>query len=145
MGKSKYFKSREEFVKVMTALCERLKSDPKVGADVAKANVIVRFEYSDPDAAVTINGRDKPETPGDFISYCWDSKTPEPDVVMINSADFSHRFWHGKENPMLAIAMGKMKTKGDAAKALALLPAIKPAFKIYPEVLKELGRKDLVL
>jgi len=38
-----------------------------------------------------------------------------------------------------------MKTKGDAAKALALLPAIKPAFKIYPEVLKELGRKDLVL
>ena len=143
--KSKYFKSREEFVEVMTALFDRLKSDPKVGPDVAKSKIVVRFEYKNPDATVTINGRDKPANPGDYISYEWDATSPDPDVIMSNSADFCHRFWHGKENAVLAIATGKLKAKGNVAKALALLPAIRPAYKMFPKVLNEMGRGDLAL
>ncbi|HOX27826.1 MAG TPA: SCP2 sterol-binding domain-containing protein [bacterium] len=142
---SKYFKNKDEFVKTLTALFERLKSDPKVGPDVAKAKIAIRFEYSDLGVSVLINGRDKPADPKDYLSYEWDGKSTEPDVTMSNSADFCHRFWHGKENPVMAIALGKIKIKGDAAKAMALLPAIKPAYKIYPQVLKEIGRSDIAL
>jgi len=145
MGKSKHFKNKDEFVKVMTVLYEKLKSDPVVGAAVAKEKIIVRFEYHDPDASVTINAKDKPADPKDFISYAWDVKTPEPDVIMMNSADYCLRFWQGKENPVLSITLGKLKAKGNVAKALSLLPAIKPAYKMFPEILKGMGRKDLVV
>ncbi len=145
MGKSKYFKNRDEFVSVMTTLFDKLKSDPKVGGAVAKEKIVVRFEYHDPDASVTINAKDKPADAKDFISYEWDSKSPEPDVIMSNSADYCLRFWQGKENPVLSIATGKLKAKGNVAKALAMLPAIKPAYKMFPEILKVTGRRDLVV
>jgi len=145
MGKSKYFKNRDEFVSVMTTLFDKLKSDPKVGPAVAKEKIVVRFEYSDPDASVTINAKDKPADPKDFISYEWDTKSPEPDVIMSNSADYCLRFWQGKENPVLSIATGKLKAKGNVAKALGMLPAIKPAYKMFPEILKGMGRRDLVV
>jgi 2-oxoisovalerate dehydrogenase E1 component len=145
MGKSKYFKSRDEFVTVMTALFEKLKSDPKVGPAVAKDKIVVRFEYRNPDASVTINAKEKPANPKDYISYAWDDKCTPTDVVMSNSADYCLRFWQGKENPVISIAMGKLKATGNVAKALSLLPAIKPAYKMFPEILKEMGRKDLII
>lgn len=145
MGKSKHFKNKEEFVQVMTVLFDKLKSDPTVGRDVKKSNLIVRFEYHDPDATVTIDAKNPPANPGDFISYAWDVTSPEPEVVMSNSADFCLRFWQGKENPVLAMAFGKLKAKGNVAKALALLPAIKPAYRMFPKILKDMGRGNLVV
>jgi len=145
MGKSKYFKNKEDFVKVMTPLFDKLKTDPTVGPAVAKEKIIVRFEYNDPDASVTINAKDKPADPKEFLTYAWDVKTPEPDVIMSNSADYCLRFWQGKENPVLSITLGKLKAKGNVAKALGMLPAIKPAYKMFPEILKQSGRKDLVV
>ncbi len=145
MGKSKYFKSREEFVNVMTTLFDKLKSDPRVGPAVAKEKMIARFDYHDPDASVTINAKDKPADEKDYISYTWDDKSTAADFVLSNSADYCLRFWQGKENPVISIAMGKIKATGNVSKALGMLPAIKPAYKIFPEVLKEMGRKDLIV
>ncbi|HOO56426.1 MAG TPA: SCP2 sterol-binding domain-containing protein [bacterium] len=142
---SKYFDSRESFIETMDLLLGALKSDPVVGADVAKMKIVIRFEYTDPETSVTINGRDMPATEGDYLSYEWDTEEPEPDVVMQNTADFALRFWQGKENAMLAMASGSLKAKGNIAKAVSLIPAIKPAFKMFPKLLRENGKKHLAL
>lgn len=144
MAKSK-FKSKEEFKEVMTTLIDRLKYDQKVGSDIAKSEIIIKFEYTDPDVSVTINAKDKPAEETAYFDYAWDDAATKPEVTLTSSANYSLRFWQGKENVVMSITLGKLKANGNMTKALALLPAIKPAYKIFPEILKEKGRKDLVV
>lgn len=144
MGKAK-FKSREEFVDIMTTLIDKLKYDPKVGGDIAKAEIIIKFEYTDPDVSVTINAKDKPADEKAFFEYVWDDAATKPEVTLTSSANYSLRFWQGKENVIVSITLGKLKANGNMTKALALLPAIKPAFDMFPGILKDKGRKDLVV
>jgi hypothetical protein len=47
-------------------------------------------------------------------------------------------------NVPMAIAGRKIIPKGSVQKALKLIPALKPAFAMYPMVLKEFGRDDLL-
>jgi hypothetical protein len=43
----KYFKDSEEMYKIHGALFDRIASDPEIGPQLAKSNLIVRFEVSD--------------------------------------------------------------------------------------------------
>ena len=58
-------------------------------------------------------------------------------------ADVAHEFWMGKVNVPMAIMSGKIVSKGPTPKALALLPAIKPAYAMYPQVLQEVGKQPV--
>jgi 2-oxoisovalerate dehydrogenase E1 component len=55
-------------------------------------------------------------------------------------SDVAHNFWLGRENPALALISGKISSKGPVNKALALLPVVKPAFQIYPDVVEEVKK-----
>ena len=78
---------------------------------------------------------------GQTPRFYWDPKVPEdPDVEMILSGQTSHLFWMEQLNVPLAIASRKIIAKGSIQKALKLLPALKPAFALYPGVLREAGR-----
>jgi hypothetical protein len=59
---------------------------------------------------------------------------------MSMTADVAHEFWLGKISVPMAILTGKMVAKGPVNKALALLPSIKPAFKIYPDIYRSTGK-----
>ena len=63
---------------------------------------------------------------------------------MIQSGDTAHLFWLGQLNVARAIATRKVVSRGSVPKALALLPAIKPAFDLYPQVLQELGYDEMI-
>ena len=146
MAKSKYFKSREEFIEVIDSLIGNMKYHDKVGAAVARAKVVVKFEYSNPEASVTVNAKERPSDPKAYFEYSFDETGgPKPDVTFTSSADYALRFWQGKENAAMSLATGKLKAKGNPAKALALLPAIKPTFKIFPKILKEAGREHMIV
>lgn len=141
----KYYKSTDEMYKILGALFERVKNDAEVGKKLQAAKIAVRFRYKDPEGAATIDAKTPPAEGAGFFEYNLGAADAPVDVELINSADFAHRFWHGKENAVVAIALGKMKAKGDINKALALLPVIKPVFRMFPKVLQEMGRNDLVL
>lgn len=143
MGKPR-FSSKEEFVNVMTTLIDRLKYDKKVGADIAKTGIIIKFEYTDPDTNVTINAKDKPADENAFFDFKWEDANTTPEVTLSSSANYSLKFWQGKENAIISIAIGKLKANGNITKAMSLLPAISPAYEIFPEILREMGRKDLI-
>ena len=64
---------------------------------------------------------------------------------MSMKADIAHQFWHGKINLMTALARRQMIAKGPIPKILKLLPAVEPMYEMYPRLLREMGRADLVL
>ncbi len=132
------FRTTEELYTVMGALFERLKDHPEIAPRLLEGNMVIRFRWRDPDGEVTIDLRRAP------ITYTFGPSDLEPDVEMIQSADVAHRFWLGELSVPRAIATRQVIAKGSVPKALKLLPAIQPAFAIYWEVLRDLGREDLL-
>ena len=65
----------------------------------------------------------------------------KPVVEMFMKSDVAHDFWLGKVNVPLALIQGRIVSKGPVNRALALLPALKPAYSIYPRVIKDNGLK----
>jgi putative sterol carrier protein len=123
------YKNTEELQQVMSELWDRIKADKGMSAEILKAQLVVRFDYKGPKGSVTIDSSDGQEIK---VQTGWcDIK---PLVEMSMSADIAHEFWLGKLSVPMAILTGKMIAKGPVNQALALLPAIKPAFAIYPHV-----------
>jgi hypothetical protein len=138
-----YFKSAEELYEIFGRLLDRVRLDSKLGRSIAAIGMIFQYRYSDPEAWVTINARDKPEQ--GYLSHVLGPTDLKPDVTMEMDADFAHEFYLGKGNVMIAMARGRIKSRGKMTKLLKLLPVIKPIFPIYRAVLEEMGRKDLIV
>ena len=139
-----YFKDSEQLYKVYGEFLKRVLSDSMVGPKLAKAKIKIRFNYTDPEASILLNSSDPPPE-GAFGSYQIGDSNEKADVTMSLSPDFSHRFWQGKENAMTAIATGKIKASGAVQGAIGLVTAIRPTFRTYKQVLKDLGHEDLVI
>ncbi len=131
------FKDREQLERVMGAMFDRIMSEQDIVRELTASNMTLRFRYRDPEAVMTI------DLTTASPSYRFDEQG-EADVEMIQSADISHEFWLGRLSVVRAMATGKISARGNPAKAMKLLPAIKPAFDLYPQVLNELGLGDLV-
>jgi len=126
------FRDTEELYRVMGALFDRLAADPEIAARLGGAGLVVRFVWRDPDGEATVDLRGG-------VRYTLGPSELEPDVEMIQSAEVAHRFWLGRLNVPAAIAARRVIARGDVPKALRLLPAVRPAFAVYPRVLEELG------
>ncbi len=137
------FKNVEEFKTVFDHFIREILAHPLIGPKLARSKMIVQFQYTDPDAVITINLQESvPPLSG---SYTWEPSPLKPDVVFIQSADFSNRFWQGKENVIAALAKRQVTARGSITKALQLIPVIRPSFRIYPKVLERLKLKHLIV
>jgi hypothetical protein len=140
-----YYKDTKELYDIYGHLMERLLTDEKIGPKFGSAGIIIKFIYTDPDAEITIDLKNPPSKPGYYGSYYLGPCNVKEDVWSKQSADFSHSFWHGYENPVAAVAKGKISQGGNIVAMLKLLPVIKPAFVLFPKVLVDMGRSDLVI
>ncbi len=61
------------------------------------------------------------------------------DVTMQLAGDVCHAFWKKDLSLPVALAMRKIKSKGNIAKVMKLLPVLKPAYGLYPEYMKKHG------
>jgi 2-oxoisovalerate dehydrogenase E1 component len=132
------FQSTEELYQVMGTLFERLKAEPTIADRLLEGELVVRFRWQNPEGEVTVDLRRDP------IAYTFGPSDLPADVEMIQSADVAHQFWLGRLNVAQAIATRQVIAKGSVPKALKLLPAIRPAFALYAEALRQLGRGDLI-
>ena len=123
------FRDTEHLYEVLGALFDRVRQDPVISHRLLEGNLVVRFRFTDPEGVVTIDLRQAP------LSYEFGPSDLQPDVEMIQSGDTAHQFWLGRLNTARAIATRRVVARGSVPKALALLPAVKPAFDLYPEVL----------
>lgn len=136
------FKDAEQLYQCIGGLLEMGKSNTGMAQKVNKAALVTRFYYEDPISQITVDSK-SPEANGSYIVTCGESDVV-PDVQMYMKADVAHLFWFGKVNLMAALAKGIIKSKGPISKSLALLPAIKPSYAMYPVHLKNIGLEDLI-
>jgi putative sterol carrier protein len=134
-----YFKDAQDVYDTIGKLFKDLADDEELAPKFRKANAIVRYEFTDPDSAITTRLQEGQPGNVDF----GDSEM-EPDVVMSMEADTAHLFWLGKVNVTVAMARGQIKAKGPVAKILKLVPLTKPVFPRYRAQLEQQGREDLV-
>ncbi len=132
------FADTDQLYTALNALFRRIAADEAVVKALLAGKFVLRFRYTDPEGQVTADLR------GTSLSWeCGDSDLT-PDLELIQSADVAHDFWLGNLNVPLAIASRKVVSRGDIAKALALLPAIKPAHALYRQALTEVGMEGLI-
>jgi hypothetical protein len=133
------FKDPQDVYDTLGKLFVDLASDEELAPQFRRANTIVRYEYTEPESAITV--RLQEGQPGDVD---FGESEMEPEVTMTMEADTAHRFWLGQVNVTVALARGQIKAKGPVEKILKLVPLAKPVFPRYKAQLEEQGREDLV-
>jgi 2-oxoisovalerate dehydrogenase E1 component len=134
------YKNKEEFEKILSMLWDRILQTPKIVESVSGVKLVAKFRYTDFPSALYI------DISGESPRYFWNpEKEVQADVEMILSSETSHKFWMEDLNVPMAIASRKIIPKGSVQKALKLIPALKPAFAMYPQVLQDMGRHDLLV
>ncbi len=128
------FENKEKMQEVLGTLFVSLLGDPVVGPNFTKANVVMKYNITDPDATLWLfPGKDSDE------AVVWGSIDAKADVEMTLSGDTCHKFWLKHISMPVALAKGLIKTKGPLPKVLKLLPLLKPAYEMYPEHAKAHG------
>jgi len=140
-----YYKDADDLYRIYGYFLDRVLSDEKIGAKMAKSGIIIKFIYKDPDAEITIDLINKPSKEGYYGTYYLGPCDLKEDVWSEQSADHSHRFWHGLENPIASVTKGKVRQGGKVTAMLKLLPVVKSAFKLFPVALREMGLDTLVV
>jgi len=139
-----YFKDAAELYECIGGFFKEATRDEEMAPKVAASKLVITFNYTDPDASITVDAKNPP--PGEqYFSIIEGPNDLRPDVEMWMAADIAHRFWHGKVNLVQALSKGEMKAKGPIPSILKLLPAIKPAYTLYPEHLRKIGKGDKVI
>lgn len=134
-----FFSSTEEVQKIMEALWNEIKVNPEIAAPLLQSRLIVQFHYRDPEGRLTIDCAD-----GENMIIVWGEYDKKPIVEMFMKADVAHEFWLGNVNVPVYLISGRIVAKGPVNKALALLPAVKPAFKIYPDIFEDTLQRPLI-
>jgi hypothetical protein len=106
---------------------------PQAAEDLEKAKLILRFQCSDPEASILINGRRKPAS----VTFGDNRIRPEVDVQL--TADTLHGILLGDLKLSKALASRSLKIHGPARKTLAVTGLFHQCQTLYPEVLKENG------
>jgi hypothetical protein len=138
-----YFKDQKEMYAIQRAFFDRVARDPGVGPQFQKSGLIIRFKVHDPEGAITINCRDAPQE-GKYFNTIFGETDLRPDLTLLLSADLCHELFQGRVNILTAVLGGKARAEGDVSQAMKFVPYLQPILEIYPQVLKDLGRPDLV-
>src|SRR5215207_1697090 len=140
------FKNQDEMLHVLGALYDQAKRDSRIAPKIRDSRLVIRFRYEEPHGIVTINAAAPPTQEGAYFDVVWgDHPGLRPDIEMSMKADVAHLFWHGKVNLMAALTRRQIVARGPIPKILKLLPAVEPMYEMYPNILHEIGRDDLII
>jgi hypothetical protein len=140
------FKDAAEMTHILGALYDEAKRDGRIAPKIRDARLVIQFRYEEPHGVVTINAAAPPTQEGAYFDVLWgDDVGLKPDIEMSMKADTAHQFWHGKVNLMAALTRRQIVARGPIPKILKLLPAVEPMYQMYPRLLREMGRDELVI
>ena len=141
----KFYRDANHLFEIHGAFWDRLLRDEKIGARMAAHKLIFKLLYNDPDCEITLDLKNPPTKPGYFGTCHLGACELKPDAWSKQSADHSHRFWHGLENPGESVAKGRVTQGGNVVAMLKFLPDLKPAFQVFPSVLGDLGYQKMII
>lgn len=129
-----FFQSAADLQQTLGGFFAHLEKHPQIGPKLLASKLILKFVYREPDTAITI------DLTGEQMVLTFDDGQKKPVVEMGMKGDTAHDFWLGKVNLVVALARRAITARGPIPKILKLLPIIKPAYALYPEYLKSVGK-----
>ena len=129
-----YFKDAPEVYQYLGQVFKVADGVDGVGGALRAADIVLRLDYSNPSASLTVMLKEP------AIEVIEGDSDVTPDVRMSMSADHGHQFWSGEYNVAVGLAKGQVKAKGPVSTILKLIPAAKPLFPIYRELVAEKDR-----
>jgi hypothetical protein len=109
---------------VFDALIER-------GADIqafTHSNLVVRMNFSAPDAEVLLDGRQPP------LEVFYGTRPGQANLEFAMPADLLHEIWLGRESTSQAFFSGRIRTRGNLMAAATLLDLFRQCERVYPDV-----------
>lgn len=132
------FTEADEVYTYIGGIFEEAMADDDLGPRFADSGVVLKLNYSDPDATILVDMPNREVHTGSV------DDAPDPSVEMWMTADTGHRFWLGDVNISVALAKGTMRAKGPVPKILKLVPLAKEVFPRYRAKLEADSREDLL-
>jgi putative sterol carrier protein len=126
-----FFKDADEVNKYIGGVFRAAAEHPESGKKLAAANVTMQVYYTDPESKLTIHLKEPK------VEVVDGGDDANADVKLWMSADTADKFWRGEYNLAIGLAKGKVKAKGPASKILKLVPATKPLFPMYRDLVAE--------
>ncbi len=133
---SKYFDDPAVALDVFVETFARAAKDEEVLKSIETMDELVYFDLtkSDPSIAFHLDTRD-----GKRIIAVGNPQGERPDITLSLSVDTAHKAWSDQINPVMAVATGKMRAKGNQVTLLKLAPLLKLITPIYNQVLDDRG------
>lgn len=141
----KGFHDAAEFRRVFEHVFQLMNETPAVGRKLRDAHAPHRFVITDLGLELHVDGAPPAaEKEGKFLRWSWGTADWEPVITMRMASDVANRFFQGKENLPLALALGKVKISGPPLTLLQLAPVTNPIHPVYRAWLKESGLTHLL-
>jgi hypothetical protein len=132
-----YFADADDVYATLGKMLEQAVADEELGPMFCRADTVISWLYSDPDAQITVELRE-----GVPAHVEYGPSSLEPEVTMTMAADVAHRFWLGDLNVAVALTRGQIKASGPVDKILRLVPIAARSFPRYRRLLAEQGRSE---
>ncbi|MFP4477006.1 MAG: SCP2 sterol-binding domain-containing protein [Desulfatibacillaceae bacterium] len=126
------FESTDKMYEVLGGLFRELMKDEKIYRTAMDTGISICFNITEPKGQLWLD-------PSDERRVICGSHDIRPTITMNLSGDSCHDFWLKKLSLPMAIAKGKIKAKGPMPKVLKMLPMLKPAHEMYPEIARSHG------
>lgn len=141
----KGFKDKREFIKVFEHIFALMNEHPEVGRPLRDAHAPHRFLISDLDLELNVTAADvSDEKQGRFLTWVWGPVDWKPVITLKMTSVTANRFFQGKENVALAVALGRVKPSGPLGTLLRLAPLTNAIHPIYRDWLEKTGRSHLL-
>ena len=128
--------TKKELKEILDAVLREIDSDPDDGPRLSAAAAPLRIEFPDLKLVLNISRADRGQH-----SLTWNFSTrsaARPKLRLSMESTVANRVFQGRENPAIAIARGRLRTRvEDAGAALRFFPAARPLFSRYRELVSE--------
>ena len=138
------FRSPEEFREAFEHVFALMNEHPEVGRALRDAHAPHRFLITDLGLEFNVDA-EPGENEGRFLRWVWGPAPWTPSITLKMSSETANRFFQGKENVALAVALGRVKLSGPLFTILKLAPVTNPVHPLYRRWLQESGRGHLVV
>jgi hypothetical protein len=141
----KGFRDAAEFRRVFERIFELMNETPEVGRKLRDAKAPHRFVITDLGLEFHVTAAPvEDEKAGRFLRWTWEKPGWEPLVTMRMSSEVANRYFQGKENVALAVALGRVKISGPPITLLQLAPVTNPIHPVYRAWLEREGLRHLI-
>lgn len=128
------YSSDQQFYNCLERLFTQIgEVDPQAADQITKSKLTIRFNCTEPDAEVLIDGRSQPLQ----IQYGSTSVKPVLDIML--TGDTLHEILLGTLKLSKAVGSKRLKPKGPIWKATALEPILHHAQTLYPQIIADCG------